>query len=145
MRRLSAINALLLLAVAAAIAGVQLRDRSGPRIDAAVREYAAAVAAGDLDGAMAEVAPAQRAHWTPWVQEQLLNRYDVRAISVRAPSLLDQTTRHADARPFEATVAMAVNRDDPESFYQATARVPLVEEGNRWYLAAPLLAPSDGD
>lgn len=138
-----AINGLLLAVTAATIGLVQLRDRSGPQIEATIHRYAAAVASSDLDSAVGELAPEERARWAPWVESQLGNRYEVRAVSVRSLSLLDQLTRHASGRPFEATVAADVNRDDPAEFYQASARTAVTEDNGRWYLVAPLLAPTE--
>ena len=87
-----------------------------------------------LDGALAELAPEARAGWAEWVAGQLGNIYEVRTVSVRAPSAL--------ARPIEATAVMEVNRDYPDERYSASARVPVEQVDGRWYLTRPLLAPS---
>jgi hypothetical protein len=133
-------NGLLLLAIALVIGLVQLGDRSGAQIDGAVGRYAAAVGAQDLRAALAELAPDDRARWADFVQAQLGNTYEVRAVSVRSPSLLDRLVRRAPSTPYEATLVLDVDRDDPDSYYQATTRVPLRQDAGRWYLAAPPLA-----
>jgi hypothetical protein len=125
------LNAVLLAFIALAVGGVQGLDRGHAAVEASVRRYATAVSNADLDAALAEIAPPQRAHWQDWVRSQLGNVYDVRGIAVRSPSLLQS--------PSEVTAVLDVNRDYPE-FYQPAARVPVEEVDGRWYLAAPLLA-----
>jgi hypothetical protein len=126
---------LVLLALAAAsIVGVEAWDRPDAAVEASVRRYATAVSSSDLDAAMAEIAPQQRPRWRDWVQSQLGNVYDVTGIAVRAPWLL--------ARPTDVTVDLDINREFEDEFYQATPRVGLEEVDGRWYLAAPLLAPT---
>jgi hypothetical protein len=140
-RMLVVANGVLLVAIALVIGAAQLRDRSGAQIESAVDRYAAALAADNLDGCLAELAPADRAEWTDFVRSQLGNRYDVVGVSVRSPSVLDRLQSRVDASPSEATLALSINRDDPESFYQATSRIPVTQDAGRWYLAAPPLAP----
>jgi len=120
--------------VALAIVGVEVWDRPEAAVEASVRRYTSAIAAEDLDAAMAEIAPGERAHWNQWVQGQLGNEYDVTGVAVRAPWLL--------ARPTDVTVDLDVNREYPDEFYQATPRVTVQEVDGRWYLSAPLLAPT---
>jgi hypothetical protein len=132
--RLVWLDAALLALVALAIVGVEVLDRPQAAVEASVRRYADAVAASDLGGAMAEIAPDQRDRWSAWVQSQLGNEYGVTGIAVRAPWLL--------GRPTDVTVDLDVNRDYPDDFYQATPRVAVEEADGRWYLAAPLLAPT---
>jgi hypothetical protein len=139
--RLVVANGVLLVAIALVIGVVQLRDRSGAQIEAAVDRYAGALAAQDLDGCLAELAPAERARWRDFVRSLLGDRYDVVAVSVRSAPLLDRLLRHADGSPYEATLSLDINRGDPELFYQATTRVPLTQDAGRWYLGAPPLAP----
>jgi len=134
--RLVWLNGVLLGLVAVAIVAVEAWDRPEAAVEAAVQRYATAVSGGDLDAAMAEIAPDQRDRWTAWVQGQLGNEYAVTGVAVRAPWLL--------ARPVEVTVDMDINRDYPDDFYQATPRVAVEVDrtDGRWYLAAPLLAPT---
>jgi hypothetical protein len=132
--RLLVLDAVLLALVAVVIVGVQGVDRPAAAVEASVRRYADAVTTGDLQTAMAEIAPDQRDQWSAWVQGQLGNQYIVTGVAVRTPGLL--------ARPREVTVDMDVNRDYPDEFYQASPRVSVVEADGRWYLAAPLLAPT---
>jgi len=124
----------LVLLVALAILGVEAWDRPAAAVEAGARRYAAAVTASDLDGAMAEIAPDQRAQWDAWVQSQLGNVYDVTGVAVRATWLLGQ--------PTDVTVDVDINRDYPDEFYQATPRVAVEDVVGRWYLSAPLLAPT---
>jgi len=130
----------LLALVALSVVGIQVLDRAEASVEGSVRRYAVAVTSSDLDGALAEIAPDQRANWTDWVRSQLGNVYDVRGIAVRSPSFLQRISRRMPAGPFEVTAVLDVNREFPEDFYQPTARVPVEEFEGRWYLARPLLA-----
>jgi hypothetical protein len=130
--RLVVLNGVLLVVVALAIVGVEAADRSASSVEASVRRYAMAVGNSDLDGAMAEIAPDQRATWNDWVQGQLGNVYVVRGIAVRAPWFL--------AQPSEVTAVLDVDPDWPDEFYQASPTVPVENYQGRFYLAAPLLA-----
>jgi hypothetical protein len=130
--RLLWLNLFLLVAVGAAIVGVQAWDRPEAAVEASVRRYATAVSNADFDAAMAEIAPSARPAWSDWVRSQLGNVYAVTGIAVRADSLL--------AAPSEVTVDLDINRGYADEFYQASPHVAVAEEGGRWYLAAPLLA-----
>ncbi len=143
-RPLVLVNGLLLLAAATAILGVQRLNRASPAVEQAARQYAAAVNAQDLGAALDQVAPDERAAWQGWVAYQMGNRYDVRAVSVRSPSVLDRLSRHASGEPFEATIVLDVNRGVPGRFYQPTTRVPILQRDGRWYLGLPLLAAEQG-
>jgi hypothetical protein len=133
------VNGVLLALISLAIAGIQGLDRAEASVEGSVRRYAAAVASSDLDAALAEIAPDQRATWTDWVQSQLGNVYDVRGIAVRSPSVVQRLTLHVPGGPYEVTAVLDVNRDYPD-FYQATPRVGVEQFDGRWYLAMPLLA-----
>src|SRR5437868_1761750 len=93
----------------------QTRYRPGVQVvapvEASVRRYAAAVSQSDMEGAMVEIAPDQRARWNEWVVSQLGNVYEVRGIAVRAPWLL--------AGPSDVTTVLDVDRSYPE-VYQPT-------------------------
>jgi hypothetical protein len=132
--RLLALNVVLLTCVVLAIVGVEVWDRPEAAVEASVRRYATAVTNADFDAAMAEIAPSQRARWSDWVRTQLGNVYDVTGIAVRAPWLL--------APPGEVTTDLDVNRGYPDEFYQASPRESILYEDGRWYLRAPLLAPT---
>jgi hypothetical protein len=138
--RLALINGLLLGALGLAIARAQLGLRDEAAVEAAVRRYAAAVSNSDLDGALAEIAPDQRAQWTDWVRGQLGNVYEVRGIAVRSPSVLQRASTGQGAGPVEVTTVLDVNRGYPDEFYQPTTRVPVERFGGQPYLARPLLA-----
>jgi hypothetical protein len=138
--RLTVVNGVLLALVALSVVSVQVLDRAEASVEGSVRRYAAAVTNGDLDGALAEIAPDQRVNWADWVRSQLGNFYDVRGIAVRSPSVWQRVSLRVPAGPFEVTAILDVNREFPEDFYQPTARVPVEEFEGRWYLAKPLLA-----
>ena len=130
--RLVMLNAALLTLVAVAIVGVEVWDRPEAAVESSVRRYAAAVSNADLDAAMAEIAPPERAAWTDWVEGQLGNIYNVTGVAVRAGSVL--------GKPTEVTTGMDINRGDLDQFYKASPRVPVEEVDGRWYLSAPLLS-----
>ena len=132
----------LLALVAISVVGIQVLDRAEASVEGSVRRYAVAVTNSDLEGALAEIAPDQRANWTDWVRSQLGNVYDVRGIAVHSPSLLQRVTMHATSGSDEVTAILDVNRDFPDDFYQPTTRVNVEEFEGRFYLAKPLLANS---
>jgi hypothetical protein len=140
--RLTLLNGCLLALVALSVGAIQVLDRAEASIEGSVRRYAAAVGSSDLDAAMAEIAPDQRATWTEWVRGQLGNMYDVRGIAVRSPSVLQRLTVHVPGGPTEVTAVLDVNRDFPDDFYQPTTREPVEDFEGHWYLAKPLLANS---
>ena len=126
------LNGLLLALIAIAIVGVEAIDRPEAAVEASARRYALAITNSDLNAAMQEIAPDQRAQWSDWVQGQLGNVYNVTGTGVHAPSLL--------AQPTDVTVYLDVNPGYPDEFYQPTARVDVEQQNGQWYLAAPLLA-----
>jgi hypothetical protein len=128
------LNAALLVLVALAIVGVEAWDRPSASVEASVRRYAAAVSNSDLDGAMAEIAPSERPRWRDWVSGQLGNVYDITGVAVRSAWVLGS--------PIEVTTDIDVDRGDADQFYQASPRERLEQEDGRWYLSAPLLAPT---
>lgn len=135
-----ALNGFLLALVALSVASIQVLDRAEASIESSVRRYAVAISSSDLESAIGEIAPDQRAAWSEWVRGQLGNVYEVRGIAVRSPSLLQRITLHAPGGPVEVTAILDVNRDFPDDFYQPTTRVTVEELDGRWYLARPLLA-----
>ena len=138
--RLSIVNGVLLALVALSVGSVQVLDRAEASVEASVRRYAVAISSGDLDGALAEIAPNERANWADWVRSQLGNVYDVRGVAVRSPSVWQRVSLRVPGGPFEVTAILDVNREFPEDFYQPTTRVPVEEFESRWYLTRPLLA-----
>ncbi len=134
------VNGVLLLGLGGAIGLVQVSDRDGRAVEATVRSYAAALTAQQLDQAVAELAPDVRERWAGWVSGQLGNVYDVKAVSVRAPSVLDRVTRHLSGAPVQATVLMDVNKGYAGEYFQPTTRVEVRRVEGRWYLEEPLLA-----
>jgi hypothetical protein len=136
--RTLALDLVLVAALGLAILGVQVLDRSAAQVDGSVRRYATAVTSADLDAALEEIAPRERARWREWIAGQLGNIYEVRGVAVRSPSLL---ARARPSAPSEVTVALDVDRGYPDEFYQPTTRVPVELVDGRWYLIEPLLAP----
>jgi hypothetical protein len=132
--RLFAINAGLLLLIGLAILGTEARDRPAAAVEAGVRRYADAISNGDYDAAMNEIAPDQRSNWSDFVANQVGNIYDVTGVAVHANSLLGQ--------PTDVTTDLDINRAYPDQYYQASPRVGVEQLDGRWYLAAPLLAPT---
>ena len=133
------VNGALLVLLGLAIAGVLVVDRAEASVEGVVRRYALAVSSSDFDAALAEIAPEHRARYTDWLGGQLGNVYDVRGIAVRSPNMFARVFGRA-VGPTDVTVVLDVNRAWPAEFYQPTARVDVVRDGGRWYLAQPLLA-----
>jgi hypothetical protein len=131
--RLFVINAVLLALIALAVVGTSAFQRPASNVEAAVRRYADAVSTSNLDGALAEIAPAERDTYQPWLESQLGNVYEVKGIAVRAPAFLA-------GAPYEVTVVLDVNRDDPTEFYEPTTTTQVEQVDGKWYLARPLLA-----
>ena len=130
---------MLLGLIGLAILGVLAVDRSEASVEGVVRRYALAVSSSDLDGALDEIAPDQRAAYRDWLSPQLGNIYEVRGIAVRSPSVVERVLRRGGG-PSDVTVVLDVNRGYAGEFYQPTADVPVVQVDGRWYLAQPLLA-----
>jgi hypothetical protein len=126
------VNGVLLLLVALAVLGVEASHRPAAAVEAGVRRYALAVSNGDMDAAMAEIAPEQRATWSDFVSNQLGNIYDVTGVAVRTGSIL--------GRPTDVTTDLDIDRAYPDQYYQASPRVPVEDVDGRWYLSAPPLA-----
>jgi hypothetical protein len=130
---------LLLLVASVAVVGVSGLSRGEAAVEASVRRYCVAVSQGDLEGALAEIAPAERDAWRGWLSSQLGNIYEVRGIGVRSSSVLDRLLGGA-AGPREVTVVLDVNRGYADEFYQPTSRVAVEAVAGQWYLHQPLLA-----
>jgi len=137
--RLVILNGVLLGLIGLAILGVLAVDRSEAAVEGVVRRYALAVSSSDLDGALDEIAPDQRAAYRDWLSTQIGNIYEVRGIAVRSPSVFERLMRRATG-PSDVTVVLDVNRGYGDEFYQPTSDVPVVQVDGRWYLAQPLLA-----
>ena len=129
--------AILVIAVSAA---EDVRGRStGP--EAVVRRYFAALQQSDVDAALDQIAPAARALDAGFVENGAGNEYRVVGTAVRTPSIIDRL-QGAPSSPQDVTIFLDVTEAVSGDQWQATPRVPLVEQGGRWYLArAPLAAP----
>lgn len=102
------------------------------------RAYLAAVERGDLDRALATIAPDLREAFRERVQAQLGNRYTVETLVLGQPSVLDRVTGRA-LSPAWATLLAEVATVTGER-WKSTSTAPLVERDGAWYLAAPLFA-----
>jgi len=127
--RLFVVNAVLLVAVGLAVVGSSVFSRPSVAVESMVRRYAAALTSGDVDGALAEVAPEERDGSRVWLASQVGNVYEVRGIAVRA----------VRGTPYEVTVVLDVNRGYADEYYQPTTTEPVEQVGGVWYLARPLL------
>ena len=141
--RLVLLNGLLILALTAAITGVQVTDRTSAVVEATVRRYAEAVTQQDLNAALAEIAPENRERWRPWISGQLGNIYEVKSVAVRWPSLMNRGFFRAEDKPIAASVLMDVNRGYPADFYQPTTHIGVEYLNGQVYLSEPLLAPPE--
>jgi hypothetical protein len=136
--------ALLLLVIGAVIvagsAVFDLRTRATSP-EATVRRYFDALQAGDVDAALNELSPATRSKDSAFVEAIAGNEYRVVGIAVRSTSLFDQVRGTAPG-PREVTVFLDVTETFSGDRWQATPRVPLVQDSGRWYLARAPLAPN---
>lgn len=131
--------ALLLLACAALLAfvGPALEGRQrGP--EAAALAYLRAVEAGDLDGALEQIAPDRRAALRERVALQIRNRYGVLTLVQGQPSLLDRWSGRAGDQAW-VTVLADVTAVSGER-WRSTSTAPLEQRDGRWYLTRPLFA-----
>jgi hypothetical protein len=138
------LNGLLLLGLIAAAIGLQVANRSAAQVEGVVYRYAHAVSAGDLEAALAEITPEQRATALGFVANQVGKEYGVLAAAVRMSAVLAQLPR-LNGEPFEVTVVLDIDPSDPQAHYRATTTVPVERGPDRWYLAAPLLEPEAND
>ena len=127
--RLFVVNAVLLVAVGLAVVGSSVFSRPSVAVESMVRRYAEALTSGDVDGALAEVAPEERDGSRVWLASQVGNVYEVRGIAVRA----------VRGTPYEVAVVLDVNRGYADEYYQPTTTEPVEQVDGVWYLARPLL------
>ena len=129
----------MLLAVAALVAVVgPVWESRGRAPEATVRAYLAAVERGDLDAALAQLAPDAREEEREQVARQLGNRYRVETLVLGAPSVADRLL----GRPGPAAWAVVAAEVTPAvgSRWRSSSTAALVEQDGRWYLARPLFA-----
>ena len=137
-QRLALIMLATMVVLLAASAVVDLRDRrSGP--EAVARAYFVALEAGDVDGALDAIEPAAREDATPFIENSVLNTYEVRGIAVRQPSVIERPQGQR-GEPTDVTIFVDITQWTDGTQWQAGPDVPLVYEDGRWYLAKPPLA-----
>jgi hypothetical protein len=136
------VGALWLLAAGAVAAGA-LADWRGRAAspEAPLRTYLAAVTSEDLNAALAEILPDDRADALPFVSDQLGNGYRVLGLGVRQPSLLDRLLGRATADNALITVQLDITQYDGET-WRTTTSVPVVRTPDGWYLTRPPLQPT---
>jgi hypothetical protein len=128
---------LLGLAGLAAVAGPAWEARGRER-ETPVRAYLAAVERGDLDAALAALAPDAREASRERVERQLGNGYRIEQLVLGAPSVADRFLGRP--RPpawvhVAAEIAPVVG-----GRWKSSSTAALVEAEGHWYLAAPLFA-----
>lgn len=129
----------MLLIIAALVAVVGPAWESRRRAPEGVaRAYLAAVERGDLDGALAELAPDAREAQRERVALQLGNSYRVESLVLGAPSVADRLL----GRPGPpAWVVMAAEITPAVGAgWRSSSTAAFVEQDGRWYLARPLFA-----
>lgn len=132
---------LLVVSVGVIAVGVVLDVRTRPvSVETVVRRYFAALEAGDVDAALSALAPPVSARDATFVANAVGNRYHVRGIAVRHPSLVARL-RGEPAGPRDVTVFLEITQAIEEVQWQAGPTVPVVEIDGRWYLGRPPLAP----
>ncbi len=119
---------------------LDLRSRPAS-VEGVVRRYFAALEAGDVDGALAELAPPITDLDVAFVENVVGNRYHVVGVAVREPSLLARLGGAAPG-PAEVTVFLDITQAADETRWQAGPRVGVREIDGRWFLARPPLAPT---
>lgn len=143
MRRLGLPVAAALLGLSAAIvlvgAAVDINSRATSP-ETLARAYFAALEAADVDGALQAIAPATRERWIPFVENSVGNEYRVTGIAVQYPSILSRLAGQT-AGPRDVTIFLDITQAVDGARWQATPRVALVQDGDRWYLDRPPLAP----
>jgi hypothetical protein len=106
--------------------------------EATARAYLRAVEAGDVEAALATIAPEQRAPQRERVELQVRNRYGIVTLVLGQPSLVDALTGSAPAAAW-VTVLADVTSVTGER-WRSTSTAPLVQRDGVWYLTRPLFA-----
>jgi hypothetical protein len=127
---------LVIAAIVAAIGPLWETGQRGP--EGTARAYLAAVERGDLEAALATLAPEAREPARAQVILQLENRYTIETLVLGSPSALDRL----QARPLPlawATLLAEVTTTTGER-WKTTSTADLVRIDGIWYLTAPLFA-----
>jgi hypothetical protein len=110
-------------------------------VETVVRQYFTALERGDVDGALAALAPPVSDRDVAFVENGIGNRYRVTGVAVRQPSVMARLGG-APADPSEVTVFLDITQAVDDARWQAGPRVEVREIAGRWYLARPPLAPT---
>jgi hypothetical protein len=106
--------------------------------EAPAREYLAAVERGDLEAALATLAPDARQVGRERVERQLGNGYRVEGLVLGAPSIADRLLGRP--RPPSWVHVAAEIRPAVGERWKSSSTAALIQQDGRWYLAAPLFA-----
>jgi hypothetical protein len=128
---------LLALAGLLAVLGPVLETRQRAP-EGIARAYLDAVADGDIEAALATIAPDVREAQRERVELQARNRYTIVTLVLGRPSLLDVLTAR-EQRTAWVTVLSDVTTITGER-WRSTSTAPLVEHDGVWYLTRPLFA-----
>jgi hypothetical protein len=132
---------LLVLTIGVILFGVVNDLRSRPTsVETVVRRYFTSLEAGDVEAALAALAPPVRERDIAFVENLVGNRYQIAGIAVREPSLLARLGGQP-AGPTDVTVFLEVTQATDDTRWKAGPRVPVREINGRWYLGRPPLAP----
>jgi hypothetical protein len=133
--------ALLVLTIGVILIGVVNDLRSRPTsVETVVRRYFASLEAGDVEAALAALAPPVQERDIAFVENLVGNRYRIAGVAVREPSLLGRFGGQP-AGSTDVTVFLEVTQAIDDTRWQAGPRVPVREIDGRWYLGRPPLAP----
>ena len=135
------ISILLLWALCAAIAVIgpvlEGRERSAER---AVQDYAAAIAEGPVDAAIALLAPESRSEWRIFVEHQAGDRIRVLSAAVQRRALA------SDPRGWTVPRSVTVTGEITGKGGQRWRAQSLVRgrlEGGQWLLSSPVFGPDE--
>jgi hypothetical protein len=130
---------LVLLVIAATLAVFgPVWETSQRAPEGTARAYLAAVARGDLEGALETLAPDARGAARERVALQLGNRYRIETLVLGRPSVLDRLLARP-VPPAWATVTGEVTTTDGQR-WKSTSTAELVQVDGAWYLTRPLFA-----
>jgi len=119
-------------------------DRPTREVQDLAGRYFSAVERKDLEAALETLAPAERARWAGWVDDQTGNHYQVEGLAVRTPPLLARLAG-ASGDPIEATITARITLENGEQWPRpGVTVVRLRREGGRLYFLEPPYRPAEG-